>query len=150
MIRRLLWPVFVALTIQALRGIPCLGSFSVVWRIRHIEGSPGWGLLCSSVPQVCDGSDSLLFQPLMLVGGVRKAMVMAPPPTCDSAALPCFHGCPAFLHRHFPSQSPPSHSLDPSLLSQQQPSLWNCSTIPKLQLLAEHLLGDLLPCLGYR
>ena len=77
-----------------------------------------------------------LVQLLMLACGGREAMVMAPPPTHDSAVWPCFHGCPAFLHRHFPSQSPPSHSLDLSLLSQQQPSLWNCSTIPKLQLLA--------------
>ena len=29
-------------------------------------------------------------------------------------------------------QSPPSHPLDPSLCSQQQPSPWDCSTIPKL------------------
>ena len=67
-------------------------------------------------------------------------MVMPPPPTCDSAALPCFHGCPAFLHRHFPSQSPPSHPLNLSLHSQQQPSPWDCSTIPKLQFPAA------LPC----
>ena len=32
----------------------------------------------------------------------------APSPTCDSAESPCFRGCPAFLHRHFPPQSPPS------------------------------------------
>ena len=30
----------VAPPIQALRGLPCLGSFSVVLRVRHIEGSP--------------------------------------------------------------------------------------------------------------
>ena len=29
--------------VQALRGLPCLGSFSVVWHIRHIEGPHGWG-----------------------------------------------------------------------------------------------------------
>ena len=29
--------------VQTLRGLPCLGSFSVVWRIRHIEGHPDWG-----------------------------------------------------------------------------------------------------------
>ena len=34
-------------------------------------------------------------------------MVMDPPPTHDSAVLPCFHGCLAFLHRHFPPESPP-------------------------------------------
>ena len=61
-------------------------------------------------------------------------MVMAPSLTCDSAVSPCFHGCLAFLHQHFPPQSPPSHLLNPSLHSQQQPLPWDCSTIPKLQL----------------
>ena len=28
---------------QALRGLPCLGSFSVVWHIRHTEGPPWIG-----------------------------------------------------------------------------------------------------------
>ena len=51
----------------------------------------------------------------------------------DSAVSPCFHGCLAFLHRHFPPQSPPSHPLNPSLHS-QQPLPWDCSTILKLQL----------------
>ena len=41
---------------------------------------------------------------------------------------------PGFLHWHFPPRSPPSHPLDPCLHSQQQPSPWDCSTIPKLQL----------------
>ena len=59
---------------------------------------------------------------------------MAPPHYVDSAVSPCFHGCPAFLHRHFPPQFPPSHPLDQPLCSQQQPSPWDCSTIPKLQL----------------
>ena len=52
----------------------------------------------------------------------------------DSAVSPYFRGCQAFLHRHFPPQSPPSHPLDLSLHSQQQPLPWDCSTIPKLQL----------------
>ena len=30
----------VALPIRALRGLPCLGSFSVVQCVRHIEGPP--------------------------------------------------------------------------------------------------------------
>ena len=30
----------IAPPIQALRGLPCLGSFSVVWHIRHTEGAP--------------------------------------------------------------------------------------------------------------
>ena len=36
---------------------------------------------------------------------------MASSPTRDSAVSPCFRGCLAFLHRHFPSQSPPSPPL---------------------------------------
>ena len=72
----------------------------------------------------------------MLACGVREAVVMPPPPTRDSAESPCLHGCPAFLHWHFPPQSPPSHPLNPSLHSEQQSSPWDCSTIPKLQLQA--------------
>ena len=75
-----------------------------------------------------------IVQLLMLVCGEREAMVMAPPPMHDLAVLPCFHRCLAFLHRHFPPQSPPSHPLNLSLCSQQQPLPWDCSTIPKPQL----------------
>ena len=57
-----------------------------------------------------------------------------PTPMCDSAVLPYFHGCLAFLHRHIPPQSSLSHPLGPSLHRQQQPSPWDCCTIPKLQL----------------
>ena len=64
----------------------------------------------------------------------REAMVMAPPPTCDSAVSPCFHGCPAFLHGHLPPQSPLSYPLNLSLHSQQQSSPSDFSTIPKFQL----------------
>jgi len=35
----------------------------------------------------------------MLVCGKREAMMIAPPPTRDSAISPCFHGYGAFLHR---------------------------------------------------
>ena len=69
----------------------------------------------------------------LLACGEGEAMVVTPPPTRDSAVSPCFHLCLAFPHRHFPPQSPPSHPLDPSLHSQQQPSPWDCSTNPKLQ-----------------
>ena len=103
---------------QALKGAPWVGSCSVVQSVRHLMGQP---LYCSAPEAVQRG-------------GAREAMVMAPPPKHDSAVLPCFHGCLTFLHRHFPPQSPPSHTLNPSLCSQQQPSPWHCSTIPKLQL----------------
>ena len=33
----------IALSIQALRGIPCLVPFSVVQHVRHIEGPPWLG-----------------------------------------------------------------------------------------------------------
>ena len=66
--------------------------------------------------------------------GEREAMVMARLLMHDSAVSFCFHGCLAFLHRHFPPQSFPSHPLNPSIHSQQQPLPWNCSTIPKIQL----------------
>ena len=61
---------------------------------------------------------------------------MAPPATCDSAVSPCFHGCLAFLHSHSPPPPTTISSLTSpplSLLSQQQPSLWDFSTIPKFQ-----------------
>ena len=69
-------------SLQALRGLPCLGSFSAVQWVRHIEaparpalwlgsysidrcirhlrGTLGGVLLCSSVHQVFDGPTSLL------------------------------------------------------------------------------------------
>ena len=90
-------------------------------------------LLCSSAHQALDGPASLLFScQCWRVWG--ESMVMALPSMCDSAVLPYFRGCQAFVHRHFPPQSPPSHPLDLSLHSQQQPLPWDCSTIPKLQL----------------
>ena len=119
--------------VQALRGLPCLGSFSVVQLIRHIEGLPWlgsysvvkWVRHLMGQPLYCSASDAGLW---------GEAMVMAPCPMHDSAATSCFHGCLAFLHRHFPPQSPPSYPLNLSLHSQQQPFPWDCSTLPKLQL----------------
>ena len=70
----------------------------------------------------------------MLTCRGREAVLLAPPALRDSAVSPCFHGCLAFLHRHFPPQSPSSHPLDLSLCRQRQPLPWDCFTIPKLQL----------------
>ena len=69
-----------------------------------------------SQPLYCSAAD---------VGRERKPTVMAPPLTHDLAVSPFFRGCLAFLHWHFPPQSPPSRPLSPSLHSQQ----WDCSTI---------------------
>ena len=101
---------------EPLKGAPWVGSYSVVQSVRRLMGQP---LYCSAAKAGMSG---------------REAMVMAPTPSCDSAISPCFHGCPAFLHRHFSPQPPPSPPLDLSLCSQQQPLPWDCSTIPKLQL----------------
>ena len=101
---------------QALKGAPWVGSCSVVQCIRHLMGQP---LYCSAADAGVWG---------------KRAMVMAPCPTHDSAATSCFHGCLAFLHRHFPPQSPPSHPLNLSLHNQQQPFPWDCSKLLKLQL----------------
>ena len=62
MIRRPLWPVFLRSSpppppVQALRGLPCLGSFSVVQFIRHIKGPPVAAvLLCRSAHQALKGA----------------------------------------------------------------------------------------------
>ena len=101
---------------QALKGAPWVGSCPVIQCARRLMVQP------------------LYFQLPMLACREKEATVIAPPPTRDPAVLPCFHGCPAFLHRPFPPQFPPSHPLDPSLCSQQQPSPWDCSTSPKPQL----------------
>ena len=145
----------IALPVQALRGLPCLGSFSVVRCIRQIEGPPPLAgvLLCSSVPHVFDGPGSIV-QLRMPVCGEREAMVMAPPPPHDSAVSPCFRGCPAFLHMHFPPQSPSSHPYPPpapiflsAVNSSPHSGIAPQSLNSSSQLL--HLPGDQRPCPGY-
>ena len=120
-IRRPLWPALwnIAPSVQALRGLPWLGSFSVVWYIRHIaeppwlgsysvdwcrhlKGLPGWGLTLSFSAVRC-----LMGKPLYcsaIDAGVwgEKGYGDGSTPMHDSAVLPCFHGCLAFLHQHFP------------------------------------------------
>ena len=86
------------------------------------------GSYSSSVHQVFDGTASLLFSCQMLTCGAREARVLAPLRTRDSTVSPCFHGCLAFVHEHFPPQISPSHPLNLSLCSQQQPSPCDGST----------------------
>ena len=83
----------------------------------------------------------------MLACGERVAIVMAPPP--NSAVSPCFHGCPAFLHRYFPPQSPPLPPLNPfsAVNSSSHPGIVPQSLKSSSQLLC--LPGDLCPCPGY-
>ena len=101
------------------------------------RGAPWWSplaavLLCSSVSQAFDGPASLLFS--CRCCHVGRGYGDGSTPYAWLSSTVCFHGCPAFLHGHFPPQSPTSHPLDLSLHSQQQPSPWDCSTIPKIQL----------------
>ena len=97
--------------IRHIEGPSWLGSYSVDQHVRHLKGHPGWGpTLELSVSGVCWASPSVVQLPMQACRG-REGVVMAPPPMHDLAVLPCFHGCPAFLCRHFPAQSPPSHPL---------------------------------------
>ena len=100
---------------QSLKGAPWVGPYSVVQCIRCLMGQP---LYCSAADAGMWG---------------ERGYGDAPLPTHDSAVPPCFHGCLAFHHRHFPPQSPPSHPLGPSLQSRAALPC-DCSTIPKLQL----------------
>ena len=109
-----------------------MGSYSVVQRDRRLFDGPAF--LLFSYPHWCVE---------------KKAMVMAPPPVHDSAVSPCFHGCWAFLHRHFPAQSSPSHSLEPSLHSQQQPVPWIAPQSPNSSSQPLHPPGYLCSCPGY-
>ena len=134
---------------QAHRGPPLAGV--LLCRLAHqsLKGAPWVRSCCSSVHQAFDGPASLLFS--CLVCGEREAMVMSPSPTCDSALSPCFHGCPAFLHRHFPPQStPPPHLLSICFFtvnSSPQPGISPQSPNSSSQPLC--LPGDLHPCPRY-
>ena len=66
---------------QALKGVPWVGSYSIVWRISHLKGTLGGVLLCSSVRR-------FMGQPLYCSTGDargREVMVMALAPTHDSS-----------------------------------------------------------------
>ena len=127
---------------QALKGACWVGSYSVVQCGRRLMGQP----LC------CSAADAGVW-------GEREAVVLGPSPTRDSAVSPCFHGCLAFPHRHFPPRSPPSYLLSLSLLphlpsihlstvnSSPHPGVAPHSPNSSSRLL--HLPGDPHPCLEY-
>ena len=110
-----------------------MGSFSVVSCIKCFEESPGWGLLSGLAHQALKWAPWLesysVVQCIRCVMG-QLSIVRLPMLACwergfgdgstcyaDSAVSSCFRGCPAFLHRHFPPSSPPSHHLFVSLQS---------------------------------
>ena len=92
-----------------------MGSYSTVQCIRHLMDQP---LYCSAADAGMWGERDYG------TGSTRYAW---------PRSITLLPWLPAFLHRHFPSQSPSSPPLNPSLHSPQQPSPWDCSTIPKLQ-----------------
>ena len=114
---------------QALKGAPWVGSYSVVQCIRRLMAQP---LYCSAANYgVCRGESHTYIRYVWL------------------SSTPCFHGCPAFLHRHFPPQSPPSHPLNLSsaVNSSPCPGIASQSLNSNSQLL--QLPRDLHPCPGY-
>ena len=115
----------------------------------HNGASQAGSLLCSSVHLALEWASISTVQLRMLACGEREATVMAPPSMHDSAASPCLHGCLAFLYRHFPSGSPPSHTLTPSFSvdSSPCPGIAPQSLNSSSQLL--RIWGDQHPCLGY-
>ena len=127
----------IALPIQELRGLPCLRSFSVSQHVRHIEGLPWLGSY-SVHRQV----RPLVGQPLCCsaagagsVGSERLWWWLHPLHVTQRYGLASMASQVSY-HRHFLPQSPPSRPLNPPLHSQQQFLPWDCSTIPKLHLLA--------------
>ena len=72
---------------------------------------------------------------------------MAPSPKRYSAVSPCFHGFPAFLHRHFPLQSPPPIPTTrlSTVHSSPRPGVAPQPLNSSSQLLPP---GDLRPCPG--
>ena len=65
--------------VQALKGLPCLGSFSVVWCVRHTEGSP-WVGSYSVVQCLRHLMGQSLYYATADAGVWGEALVMAPPP----------------------------------------------------------------------
>ena len=141
----------IALPVQALRGLLCLGSVSVACTSGTQKGPPDSVLLCRLVHQALKWAHWI--GSYFGVQSVRH--LKGQPPYCSAvdvgvwgerpwwrlhplcmqvwlngSSIPCFHGCLAFLHRHFPSWYAPSRPLNPSLCSQWQPSPWDCSTVP--------------------
>ena len=91
----------------------------------------GGVLLCSSVCQAFGGPASLMFSCWYF--RVERERLWWWLHLLRVTHLYDFHGCLALFHWHFQPRSSPLHPLYPSLHSQQQPSPWDCSTIPKLQ-----------------
>ena len=81
--------------------------------------------------------------------GEREPTMMAPPPVCDSAAVPCLHGCLAFLKRHSPLwifSLPPPLAISPQSATVHPEIALQC---PCSNSQRPHDSVDLHPCPGY-
>ena len=116
---------------QSLKGALWVGSCSVVQCVGRLMGQPPY----------CSAADAGSWG--------ERGCGDGSTPTRDSTVSPCFHGCPAFLHRHFPPQSPPHIPLIhlSAVNSSRCPGISPQSLNSRSQML--HLPGDQHPCLGY-
>ena len=103
---------------QAPKGAPWVGPYSVVQCLRRLMGQL---LYCSAA-----------------YGGLwrERGYGDGSTPYTRLSTIALLPWLPGFPPQAFPPRSPPSHPLDPSLRSQQQPLNWDCSTVLKPQLLA--------------
>ena len=102
--------------------------------LRHLKEHPGWGPTLRSAPQACDGPASVSSScQRWPVGGERLRGWLHPLPETQQHCL-------ASVAARLSSAGISHHDLLPHtpLCSQEQPSPWDCSTIP----------GDLRPCPG--
>ena len=122
----------VASTIQALRGLSCLGSYSVDWHVKALKGAPWVGHLCSSVCQAIDGPASLLFSSRFWHVGRERLWCWLYP--LHVTQLYHLASMAAWLSS---STGISHHNLLPYIpsihLSAVNSSPCDCSTIPKLQ-----------------
>ena len=153
---------FITPPVQALRGLPCLGSFSVVRHIRHREGPHGWG----PARQALKGA--LWVGSCSLVQCVRH--LMGQPLYCSAADAGVWgerlwrwlHPGPVTLQYHLDSMTAWLSSTDISLhnLLRHIPSIClsavnssPCPGIPPQSLNSSshppRLPGYLHPCRGY-
>ena len=112
------WDGFSYFPAASMWGPPLMGAFFIAQQLAR-KSQPWSGFFYCHRPA--------------LACGEREVTIVAPPPACDSAVVPCFCGSPVFLCRHslLWISSLPSR-LSPH--SQQQFLLWVCSPVHMLQL----------------
>ena len=103
-------------SIQAHRGLPCLGSYSVDRHFRHLKGPPGWGPICSSVCQAFDGPASILQLQMLTCWGRQATVTVTASPPMTLSCIALLPWLPGFPPQAFPTTvssltSPPSVSL---------------------------------------